>query len=110
MRRDIRVRIPEIVHDSLQVGLEGGAKGAPLLSDRGRRIKRKRTPKRPFPCSRWEPETLQSEILLAVEHGKGVGDGVVGQGDGADGLRQADGLVQRWWMLRPVALPTAPPV
>ena len=39
--------------------------------------------------------TLQLEVLVAVEDVEGVLHGVVGQRDGADGLRQADGLVQR---------------
>ena len=38
--------------------------------------------------------TLQLEILVAVEDVEGVLHGVVGQRDGADGLRQAHGLVQ----------------
>ena len=35
------------------------------------------------------------ELLLAVEHRKGVGDAVVGQRDRADGLGQAHGFVER---------------
>ena len=37
---------------------------------------------------------LPGEVGLAVEHLQGVGNGVVGQCDGADGLRQTNGLVQ----------------
>ncbi len=46
---------------------------------------------RPFVVHR--PCELQRELLLAVEHGQRVLDGVVGQRDGTDRLGQAHGLI-----------------